>query len=170
MSCKSSLHILAVLATAALTLPAVAADQVATAALENRDGESVGVVTLTAMPHGTLVHARLDGLAPGTHAFHVHETGRCVGDFTSAGGHYNPESVKHGFLVDQGYHAGDLPNIHVPANGVLEVEYFSRALTMDDRLFDDDGAAIIIHDGADDYASQPAGAAGKRIACGVITR
>ena len=33
-----------------------------------------------------------------------------------------------------------------------------------------DGAALVIHDGRDDYTSDPAGSAGKRLACGVIHR
>jgi Cu-Zn family superoxide dismutase len=69
----------------------------------------------------------------------------------------------------QGKHAGDLPNIHVPASGELTVEYFAVGLTLDD-LFDDDGSSMMVHAGADDYASDPAGNAGDRIACGVVSR
>ena len=65
-------------------------------------------------------------------------------------------------------HAGDMPNIHVPASGALEIEVLNTLLRLDDALFDEDGAAIVIHEGPDDYVTDPAGAAGPRIACGVI--
>jgi len=140
----------------------------ATAAIFDRNGEPVGSVLLYRMPRGTLLHARLENLPLGAHAFHVHETGICEPPFDSAGGHYDPEDVAHGFATDEGEHAGDLPNVHIPASGRLEVEMYSPLLTVDDALFDEDGAAIVIHEGPDDYVSQPAGAAGPRIACGVI--
>jgi len=140
----------------------------ATAAMFDRDGEPVGSVLLYRLPRGTLIHARLEGLPVGAHAFHVHETGTCEAPFDSAGGHYNPDDVAHGFASEEGGHAGDLPNIHIPASGSLEVEMYSTLLTVDDALFDDDGASIVIHQGPDDYVSDPAGAAGPRIACGVI--
>ena len=66
-------------------------------------------------------------------------------------------------------HVGDMPNIHVPASGELEIEILNTDLKLDYGLFDADGAAIVIHAGPDDYTSDPAGAAGPRIACGVIT-
>ena len=78
--------------------------------------------------------------------------------------------AKHGFDSAEGMHAGDMPNIHVPDSGVLEIEVLNTLLKLDATLFDADGAAIVIHDGPDDYASDPAGAAGSRIACGVIVR
>lgn len=166
----------AVLATAAFAhpIPATAqgtAAQTAEAALTSPEGESLGTVTLRPTPYGTLLHAKLTGLPPGVHAFHVHETGTCEPpDFKSAGGHFNPAETGHGFLDDDGVHVGDMPNIHVPDSGALEIEVFNAALVLDDALFDDDGAAIVIHEGADDYETNPAGAAGARIACGVIER
>jgi Cu-Zn family superoxide dismutase len=164
------------LATAFLTAlgPVVAWAQaqapVAKAELHNSYGVAVGSVELREMHKGTLLHVRLDGLPAGAHALHVHATGQCEPPFDSAGGHYNPYGLEHGFSSAGGHHAGDLPNIHVPASGRLEIEVFSAFLLLDDQLFDDDGAAVVIHEGADDYASQPAGAAGPRIACGVIGR
>lgn len=140
----------------------------ARADLVDRDGETVGDVVLRQMPNGTLLEVRLDGLQSGVHGFHVHETGACEPPFDSAGGHYNPEDAEHGFATEGGPHAGDLPNVHVPDSGRIEVEMFTSFLTLDDRLFDADGAAIIVHEGVDDYISQPSGAAGDRIACGVI--
>jgi Cu-Zn family superoxide dismutase len=94
-------------------------------------------------------------------------------EFTSAGGHFNPTEEQHGWNNPQGYHAGDLPNAHVQDDGVLAVEYFTDSVTLgegESSIFDDDGSAIVMHEGADDYQTDPAGAAGARIACGVITK
>lgn len=146
---------------------ASAAEQ-AQAQMMNQDGASAGKVTLHATPQGTLLHARLQNLPAGAHAFHVHAIGKCEGPFKSAGGHFNPAGKSHGILSAGGMHAGDMPNIHVPASGNLEIEVLNTQVRLDSSLFDDDGAAIVIHAGGDDYTSDPAGAAGPRIACGVI--
>ena len=142
----------------------------ARAAMANTKGESVGEVVLSQTPQGALLHARLTGLPPGAHAFHVHTVGKCEPPFKSAGGHFNPDGAKHGILAEDGMHAGDMPNIHVPESGALEIEVLNALLMLDARLFDDDGAAIVIHAGPDDYKTDPAGAAGPRIACGVIEK
>jgi superoxide dismutase, Cu-Zn family len=150
--------------------PQAAVQAEATAAMENAEGESVGTVALKQGPHGTHLHARLTGLPPGSRAIHIHEVGTCEPPgFESAGDHYDPEDRAHGFFSEDGYHAGDLPNIHVPESGILEVEFFSERLKLDD-LFDDDGASIVIHTEVDDYRTDPSGDAGGRIACGVIER
>ena len=146
------------------------AGEQAQAAMMNANGESVGAVTLSATPQGTLLHATLENLPAGAHAFHVHAVGVCEPPFKSAGGHFNPEGKKHGINNPEGMHAGDMPNIHVPASGALEIEVLNTLLSLDDTLFDEDGAAIVIHEGPDDYVTDPAGAAGPRIACGVITQ
>lgn len=140
----------------------------ATATLQDADGNEVGAAELFEAPRGTLMKVRIQGLPEGTHAFHIHETGECEAPFESAGGHLNPYEVAHGFFADAGQHAGDLPNIHVPASGELELEIFSAFLIQDGTLLDDDGSALVVHAGADDYSTDPAGAAGERIACGVI--
>ena len=148
--------------------PVLAAD--ATARLDDTNGEPVGTVDFHSLPNGTLLRVELKSMAPGVHAFHIHETGRCDPDFGHAGGHYNPEGVGHGFLDEGGYHVGDMPNLHIPESGELTLEILNHQLVLDDRLFDGDGAAIMIHAGPDDYTSDPAGAAGARIACGAISR
>lgn len=164
---RPALLIAAALVAAAGT---ASATELASAAMMNANGESVGSVTLRATPHGTLLHAKLENLPAGAHAFHVHTVGICEPPFTSSGGHFNPYGAKHGFDSAEGMHAGDMPNIHVPDSGVLEIEVLNALLKLDATLFDADGAAIVIHDGPDDYVSDPAGAAGPRIACGVITQ
>ena len=146
----------------------------ATAKLQDGEGASVGIVELRQSKNdGVWLNVSIDKLPPGAHAFHIHETGKCEGDFKSAGGHYAPEGNKHGVLVEGGPHAGDMPNLHVPSDGRLNVEIFqpSVSLTKDAKntLFDDDGSAFVVHAGVDDYKSQPSGDAGGRIACGVVT-
>jgi Cu-Zn family superoxide dismutase len=143
----------------------------ATARVEVKDqkGQSVGEVTLTETPHGILVKGTLSNLPPGEHAIHVHEAGKCEAPFQTAGGHLNPNKKKHGVLVAEGKHEGDLPNLHVAADGKVQFDHFAHGLKMKD-LQDQDGAAIVVHASADDYKSDPAGNAGDRIACGVVTK
>jgi len=141
-----------------------------TVEMKGADGGSAGTVTVTPTPHGLLLSADLANLADGDHAFHVHETGVCEGDFSSAGGHYNPTDKEHGYKVEGGHHAGDLPNF-TTTDGSASFESFAPALTLtggEAPLNDADGSAIVVHGGTDDYSSQPSGDAGNRIACGVV--
>lgn len=146
--------------------------KIASADLRGTDGASLGLVFLTQTTNGVLISAALKGLPEGEHAFHIHAQGTCDPDFGAAGGHFAPKGEPHGFRVDGGPHAGDMPNIYVPASGELGFEVFNPRISLLDgehgHLFDEDGAAIMIHAGADDYQSQPSGAAGARIGCGVI--
>ena len=162
--------LLASIAFAAATLQTAGAAEQAMAKLKNPEGKSVGEVKLMQTPHGTLLHAKFSNLPPGAHAFHVHAVGKCEPPFKSAGGHFNPGGKKHGIHAAEGLHVGDMPNIHVPASGSLEIEVLNTLLKLDASLFDADGAAIVLHAGPDDYKSDPAGAAGGRIACGVISK
>lgn len=171
----TSFHRLTIAGIAALMCAAAAspaAAQAATAALKNADGKEVGSANLTQTPHGVLINVSVKGLPPGEHAFHVHAVGKCEPPFTSAGGHFNPGGKKHGIMVAEGSHAGDMPNLHVPQNGDLTVEVLNAAITLEkgkpNSVYDADGSAIVIHAGGDDYKSDPAGDAGGRIACGVI--
>lgn len=155
---------------AAISASSVAQDAgSATAAMQNQEGQSVGQVSLQDTPNGVLISAEFTGLPEGARAFHVHAVGQCEAPFTSAGGHFNPEGKKHGIKSAEGKHAGDLPNLHVPASGELKVEVFAVGLGIDD-LFDDDGSALVVHAGPDDYETDPTGNAGDRIACGVVSR
>ncbi|NIR31852.1 MAG: superoxide dismutase family protein [Gammaproteobacteria bacterium] len=152
---------------AAAATPAYAVER-ARADVQDRFGQSAGTVRLTQGPYGVLLRAEFWNLSTGHHAFHVHAVGRCTPPFRSAGGHYNPRGLHHGFLDADGVHAGDMPNIHVPASGSLEVEIFLPDVSLDASLFDSDGSSLVVHEGPDDYHSEPAGGAGPRIACGVI--
>ena len=161
---------LAALLVAAAAWPAAA--QTASATLKNAAGAEVGSVKLTQLPEGVLLALSLKGLPPGEHAFHVHAVGKCEPPFTTAGGHFNPGSKKHGIMAAEGHHAGDMPNLHVPASGELTVEVANASITLDkgkpNSVFGPNGTALVIHAGKDDYKSDPAGNAGDRIACGVI--
>jgi Cu-Zn family superoxide dismutase len=152
------------------TLPAAA--QGAKATLKNAEGKEVGSATLTQTPAGVLVRLSVKGLPAGERAFHIHAVGKCEPPFTSAGGHFNPGGRKHGLMAAEGHHAGDLPNLHVPASGELVVEVLNPAVTLEkgkaNSLFGPEGTALVIHAGKDDYKSDPAGDAGGRIACGRI--
>ena len=164
---------LAASVTAALSLasPAFAADK-AFAALKDASGKEVGQVTLTATPSGVLLSLDLSAIPAGEHAFHVHTVGKCEPpDFKSAGPHFNPDETKHGLMNPDGPHAGDMPNLHVPSDGKLQIEVLNPTVTLsaESALLDADGSAVIVHTSADDYKTDPAGNAGDRIACGVVT-
>jgi superoxide dismutase, Cu-Zn family len=137
----------------------------------NAEGAEAGTARLIQTPVGVLIQAELTGLPPGEHGFHVHQTGECEPPFESAGDHFNPRDAQHGYFVAEGPHAGDMPNIHVPESGEVNVEAMNPFISLvegEEMLFDDDGAALMVHSGADDYQSQPSGDAGDRIACAII--
>ena len=160
-----------------LAAPARAEDasnaQRASAVLKDASGKEVGRAVFTATPSGALLDLKLDGVQPGVHALHIHAVGKCEGpDFKSAGPDFNPDQTKHGIMSPEGPHAGDLPNIHVPPDGKLEVEFLNPVVTISQEaaLLDTDGTSIVIHANADDYKTDPDGNSGPGIACGVITR
>ena len=147
-----------------------AAGRTASAVMRNPDGEAMGTVVLTQGPRGVLLQARIRGLSEGPHGFHIHETGACSPGFSAAGDHFNPTGVGHGQLDEGGEHAGDLPNIIAHASGDAMADYYTTAVTLAEgplhSLFDEDGSAIVIHEGPDSYGADPG--AGGRVACGVI--
>ena len=145
----------------------------ATAELKDAKGQTVGRAELSEGGNGVVVRLRLEGAMAGEHAFHIHQIGKCdPPSFESAGTHLNPTKMTHGILSDKGPHAGDLPNIHVPAGGRGEIEFFAHGLRFSgaNGLMDADGAALVMHAKPDDYRTDPSGAAGDRIACGVIMK
>jgi Cu-Zn family superoxide dismutase len=162
----------AALGTLAIARAADPQPVLATAEMKDANGQPVGLVTLEEAPQGVLLTARLQNLPPGPHAFHIHEVGKCEPPFASAGGHFNPLKRKHGVKASYGHHAGDMPNLIVPASGALEVEVVLKGLTLrkgpKTSLFGPKGTAVIIHAAKDDYATDPTGNAGGRIACGVV--
>ncbi len=141
----------------------------AMAMLKDAAGADKGRVTIVAAAPGKL-RLTLDAMAmpAGTRAFHVHTTGRCdAPSFETAGGHWNPAMKQHGRDNPMGAHAGDMPNLTVGTDGRA-----SATAEIDGDmagLLDADGAAVLVHAAPDDYRTDPAGNAGARIACGVVT-
>lgn len=137
-------------------------------ALVNSAGQSVGTVRAWQTAGGVSFRITASGLPHGIHGLHVHAVGRCdPPDFASAGAHWNPTDKKHGMNNPAGPHAGDLPNVEVAANGVLNATVTLPNATMA-ALLDADGSALVLHATADDYVTDPSGNSGARIACAVI--
>lgn len=140
--------------------------------INNAKGEQVGDLNLTQEDKGVRVIVNLTKLPPGTYAVHFHENGNCVApEFKTAGDHFNPGKTPHGFETKGGPHAGDLRNIVVGSDGLGHLDELNMHVTLrdgDNSLLRKGGTAVVIHEKADDYKSQPAGASGKRIACGEI--
>jgi Cu-Zn family superoxide dismutase len=160
-------------AAAVTGLLAQGAMDTAKADLKDAAGKSVGTVTLTDTPHGVLLHVVLTDAPEGVHAFHIHTTGKCEPPFMTAGGHFNPTSKQHGAENAMGMHAGDMPNVTVPAGGKLTFDFLDPDVTLKagaNSLMDADGSAVMLHATADDYKGDPACNAGARIACGVVTK
>lgn len=116
--------------------------------------------------------AYLSGLDEGEHAIHIHESADCSSpDGKSTGGHWNPTAQPHGkWGAEEGYHKGDIGNFKVGADGKGEIKFTTDewCLTCEDPTKNIIGKAIIVHQGTDDFTSQPSGAAGSRVSCGAI--
>jgi Cu-Zn family superoxide dismutase len=144
-------------------------------ALVNASGQTVGQVRAWQTRGGVSFRIDASALPHGIHGIHVHSVGRCdPPDFASAGPHWNPAARRHGTNNPQGPHAGDLPNVEVAANGVLGATVILPGASLTGPgpagvLLDADGAALVLHAAADDYATDPSGNSGARIACAVIT-
>jgi superoxide dismutase, Cu-Zn family len=145
--------------------------EVLPAAFVNRDGEEVGAAAIREVPAGgVLIDVNVEGLRPERWlGFHIHEEGVCdpEDDFQSAGGHFNPTDAEHGFFVEGGPHAGDMPNQFIPGSGLLRAEVYNPFVQFDGEN-GIRGRSLLIHEEADDYESQPTGEAGGRLACAVI--
>lgn len=144
----------------------------ATTQLLGGSGELRGTAALTVVDGGTRVVVHVDGLAPGTYAIHLHAVGKCEApDFKTAGPHFNPTAHQHGSLNPAGPHLGDLPNIVVGTGGTGSIDATVAGLGLVSGsmpLLDADGAAVVLHAGADDYKTDPSGNSGNRIACGTL--
>lgn len=141
--------------------------------MEPKSGSNLsGTVEFTEEGGGVTMKARINGLATGTHAMHIHETGDCsAADASSAGGHWNPTFEQHGeWGDDEGFHRGDIGNFETNADGVAEFTFSTDqwCIGCDDQKKNIVGKSIIVHDGVDDYESQPSGNSGTRVGCGVI--
>jgi Cu-Zn family superoxide dismutase len=131
-----------------------------------------GTVTFSETNGKVSMNAQITGLTPGEHAIHIHAVGDCsAADGSSAGGHWNPTNVNHGKWGIAPFHIGDIGNIVADSNGigtfVLETDLW--CINCSDKTKNIVGNSFLIHEGADDFVTQPSGAAGSRIGCGKIT-
>jgi superoxide dismutase, Cu-Zn family len=143
----------------------------ATAEFINTAGETIGTATLRGARDGVLIEIEVSGLPAGEWlGFHAHETGECdpEDEFRSAGGHFNPGQREHGYFVEGGPHAGDMPNQYVGPDGVIRAHVFNSFVRLGEGEADLLGRSLVIHADADDYESQPTGEAGARLACAVV--
>ncbi|WP_434037452.1 superoxide dismutase family protein [Formosa sp. 4Alg 33] len=139
------------------------------------DSKVSGNIVFTQVDDTVKMLGELEGLKPNTeHAIHLHETADCSAhDAKSSGGHWNPTDSKHGKWGDaEGYHRGDIGNFTTDENGNATVTFETDqwCLNCEDETKTIVGRGIIIHEGTDDFTTQPTGDAGKRIACGAINR
>ena len=143
------------------------------AVMYNSSGAAVGTAQIWQDANGVVnVQVASLTLPAGTHGIHFHAVGKCdAPDFSTAGGHYNPMGTQHGLQNPSGPHAGDNPNIVIPAGGVGNVSFTTDrvSLTPGTRtLLDADGTSLVVHASADDQVTNPSGNSGGRIACGVV--
>lgn len=136
------------------------------------DSNVSGEAVFTQKDNVVTMVINLQGLTPGEHAIHLHETADCSSDdATSTGGHWNPDDQPHGKWGDEkGYHKGDIGNLMADAEGnsTLTFETDQWAIGGDDESKNIMGRGIIVHQDPDDFTTQPTGAAGARVACGEI--
>ena len=144
----------------------------ATVQLAATQGHSArGSLTLTSEADGVRLTGSVEGLKPtGEFGFHIHEIGDCSApDASSAGPHFNPGNAVHGNPEGGAHHAGDLYNLKSDGQGVARVDVLARGTTLGGaQATDVRGRAVVVHEKADDYSTQPSGDSGDRISCGVI--
>jgi Cu-Zn family superoxide dismutase len=144
----------------------------ATFAVIDTGGKRIGQVTVVQQPTGVLLQMLLTGLTPGRHGMHIHAAPACDPPaFTTAGGHLNPDGKQHGHHNPAGAHLGDLPNLEVNAKGEgrAQLDIEGVTFTAGPHSIGVPGTALIIHAAEDDDQSDPAGKAGPRIACAVLS-
>jgi len=174
-----SLVVVATVVTLTAALTGIAGAQggaTATAQLEDAEGNPVGTAEFVEGPNGVAITVNLQpgqqAVEPGEHGIHLHQTGAITPDFQAAGGHFNPTDASHGFNNPEGPHAGDLENMIVNEDGSASYQTNAALVTLSggqNSLLDSDGSALVIHQSADDYETDPAGESGDRVAAGVIT-
>ncbi len=138
----------------------------AVAVVAPTEGSTVtGTVHFSKVADGVSVKGEFSGLSEGKHGFHIHQYGDCTAsDGTSAGGHFNPFDKQHSNPESDNRHMGDMGNISADASGKAMVSYVDGTINIEQII----GRGVVVHGGEDDLSSQPSGAAGPRMACGVI--
>lgn len=168
-------------AAPAMGTTAVGAMPVGHARLLSAQGAPAGTARLQAVQGGVEIVLQVQGMAPGTHGFHIHAQGECAPAadaktgkmvaFGAAGGHFDPYGTQthgHPGQSPHAIHAGDVPNLVVDASGQGTLRYTHTGVTLTPGQTSIAGRSLVVHESADDYTTNPAGNSGPRIACGVI--
>lgn len=143
-------------------------------ALKDEEDVIRGTVLLTEDKKGVHIDVMANHLVPGEYGFHIHEKGICEAPtFVTSGGHFNPWGKEHGLENEEGPHAGDLENLVVKEDGTVQQQIITDQITLQKgkkhSVFHESGTSLMMHKEEDDHVSQPAGDAGERMLCGVIT-
>jgi Cu-Zn family superoxide dismutase len=145
-----------------------------TVALEPKSNSTVaGTATFTEKNGKVTFVAKITGLQPGVHAIHIHEKSDCsAADGSSAGGHWNPTFKKHGKWGVGEYHKGDIGNFTADdkGNGTITLTTDEWCIGCEDETKNILGKGLIVHQGTDDFTTQPTGNAGGRVACAGIIK
>lgn len=143
-------------------------------AFESKSNSTVtGTATFVEKNGKVTFVAKIAGLTPGAHAIHIHEKSDCsAADGSSAGGHWNPTFKKHGKWGVAEYHKGDIGNFTADekGNGTITLTTDEWCIGCGDQTKDILDKGLIVHQGTDDFTSQPAGNAGARVACSAIIK
>lgn len=143
-------------------------------AFESKSNSTVtGTATFVEKNGKVTFVAKIAGLTPGAHAIHIHEKSDCsAADGSSAGGHWNPTFKKHGKWSVAEYHKGDIGNFTADekGNGTITLTTDEWCIGCGDQTKDILEKGLIVHQGTDDFTSQPAGNAGARVACSAIIK
>lgn len=142
--------------------------------LQDAHGATVGTVSFRTVKKGVKVKIMLEGLPFGPHGVHIHQNAVCEApDFKSAGPHFNPDGKQHGYMNAMGHHNGDMPaSVSIGEDHRGEASFVLESISLDpaaaNSLFLNGGTSVVVHEKADDETTDPSGASGNRIACGVI--